>query len=133
VGFEGKLTKGAYLYAESVSGDLTVRAATEGSMDYEVSTFSGDITNCMGKEAERVSKYGPGRRLNGTRGAPGSDEAKVRLKTMSGDVELVTRLERWPGRGPPPAFEPADFRMFCPHYPGESAGIGVQCGQICAV
>jgi DUF4097 and DUF4098 domain-containing protein YvlB len=91
VGFEGKMTKGAYLYAESVSGDLTVRAATEGSMDYEVSTFSGDITNCMGKEAERVSKYGPGRRLNGTRGASGSGEAKIRLKTMSGDVELCDK------------------------------------------
>jgi DUF4097 and DUF4098 domain-containing protein YvlB len=91
VGFEGKLTKGAYLDAESVSGDLTVRAAPEGPLDYEVNTFSGDITNCMGGQAERVSKYGPGRRLNGTRGTPGAEEAKVRLKTMSGDVELCDK------------------------------------------
>jgi len=91
VGFEGKLTKGAYMDAESVSGDLTVRATPEGPLDYEVSTFSGDIKNCMGGEVERVSKYGPGRRLNGTRGTPGAEEAKVRLKTMSGDVELCDK------------------------------------------
>jgi DUF4097 and DUF4098 domain-containing protein YvlB len=91
VGFEGKLAQGAYLDAESVSGDLTVRAKPEGSLDYEVNTFSGEIRNCMGTEAERVSKYGPGRRLNGTLGAPGSSEAKVRLKTMSGDVELCNK------------------------------------------
>jgi DUF4097 and DUF4098 domain-containing protein YvlB len=91
VGIEGKLAQGAYLDAESVSGDLTVRATPEGSLDYEVNTFSGDIRNCMGEEAERVSKYAPGRRLNGTRGKPGTGEAKVRLKTMSGDVELCDK------------------------------------------
>jgi len=91
LGFEGKLAKGASLDAETVSGDLTVRAVPESGLDYEVSTFSGDIRNCMGGEAERVSKYGPGRRLNGTRGNGGADEARVRLKTMSGDVELCDK------------------------------------------
>ena len=91
VGFEGGLAQGAYLDGESVSGDLTVRAKPQGPLEYEVNTFSGDITNCMGKSAERVSKYGPGRRLNGSVGASGSGEAKVRLKTMSGDVELCDK------------------------------------------
>lgn len=91
LGFEGKLARGASVDAETVSGDLTVRAVPESGMDYEVSTFSGDIRNCMGAEAERVSKYGPGRRLNGTRGNGGADEARVRLKTMSGDVELCDK------------------------------------------
>jgi DUF4097 and DUF4098 domain-containing protein YvlB len=91
LGFEGKLAKGASLDAESVSGDLTVRAVPEGSLDYQVSTFSGDIRNCMGVDSERVSKYGPGHRLNGTRGNGGADEARVRLKTMSGDVELCDK------------------------------------------
>jgi DUF4097 and DUF4098 domain-containing protein YvlB len=92
LGFEGKLAPGASVDAQTVSGDLTVRAVPESGMDYEVSTFSGDIRNCMGVEAERVSKYGPGRRLNGTRGANGAaDEARVRLKTMSGDVELCDK------------------------------------------
>jgi DUF4097 and DUF4098 domain-containing protein YvlB len=91
LGFEGALAKGAYLDAESISGDLTVRAVPEGPLEYEVSTFSGDIKSCMGGESEQVSKYGPGRRLNGTRGTPGAAEAKVRLKTMSGDVELCDK------------------------------------------
>ena len=87
---EGKLTKGGSVDAETVSGDLTVRTGHEGSLDYQVNTFSGDISNCMGIEAERVSKYGPGHRLSGTRGT-GSDEARIRLKTMSGDVELCDK------------------------------------------
>ena len=89
--FEGKLLKGGYFDAESVSGDLTVRAVPDGALDYEVSTFSGDIKNCMGGEAERVSRYGPGHRLNGTRGASGADGARIRLKTMSGNVELCDK------------------------------------------
>jgi len=90
IGFEGKLVKGANIDAETVSGDLTVRARPEAGMEYQVNTFSGDITNCMGLEAERVSKYGPGRRLNGSRGT-GGGEARIRLKTMSGDVELCDK------------------------------------------
>jgi DUF4097 and DUF4098 domain-containing protein YvlB len=91
LGFEGKLAKGASVDAETVSGDLTVRVVPDGSLDYQVTTFSGDIRNCMGMDAERVSKYGPGRRLNGSRGNGGAGEARVRLKTMSGDVELCDK------------------------------------------
>ena len=91
VSFEGKLTKGGYLEAQTVSGALWVHSGPEGPLDYEVNTFSGEITNCMGLQAERVSKYGPGKRLNGNRGASGSDEARVRLKTMSGDVDFCDR------------------------------------------
>ncbi len=91
LGFEGRLLKGGYFDAETVSGDMTVRAVPEGALDYEVSTFSGDIRNCMGGEAERVSKYGPGHRLSGTRGAPGAEGARIRLKTMSGNVELCDK------------------------------------------
>ena len=56
-----------------------------------MTTFSGDIKNCMGTDSERVSKYGPGRRLNGTRGDGAADKARIRLKTMSGDVELCDK------------------------------------------
>jgi hypothetical protein len=90
LGFEGKLVKGASVDAQTVSGDMTVRAVPEGGLDYQVNTFSGDIKNCMGGAAER-SKYGPGNRLSGTRGQGGSESARIRLKTMSGDVELCDR------------------------------------------
>lgn len=89
LGFEGTLARGASVDAETVSGDLRVRAVPEAGLDYEVATFSGEIKNCMGAEPERVSKYGPGERLRGSHGtAAGAEPARVRLKTMSGDVEL---------------------------------------------
>jgi DUF4097 and DUF4098 domain-containing protein YvlB len=89
--FEGKLAKGGSFDVETVSGDLIVRAMTEAGMDYQVATFSGDIKNCMGVESERVSKYGPGRRLTGVDGKGGGEGSRVRLKTMSGDVELCDK------------------------------------------
>jgi DUF4097 and DUF4098 domain-containing protein YvlB len=90
-GFEGKLLNGGSIDAETISGDFNVRAAVAG-LDYEVATFSGDIKDCMGVEAEDTSRYGPGKRLHGRHGASGADSARVRLKTMSGDVELCDRL-----------------------------------------
>src|SRR5438445_41960 len=86
--FEGKLLRGASFDAESVSGELIVRASAEAGYEYEVTTFSGDIRDCFNVEAERASKYGPGHRLSGTRAEGG---AHVRLKTMSGSVELCDR------------------------------------------
>jgi DUF4097 and DUF4098 domain-containing protein YvlB len=88
LGFEGKLVKGGALDAETVSGDVTVRGAPEGGIEYEVNTFSGDIHDCMGADSVRVSKYGPGRRLTGSTGENG---ARIRVKTMSGDVELCDK------------------------------------------
>jgi DUF4097 and DUF4098 domain-containing protein YvlB len=88
LGFEGKLAKGGALDAETVSGDVTVRGAPEGGIEYEINTFSGDIHDCMGAESVRVSKYGPGRRLTGSTGENG---ARIRVKTMSGDVELCDK------------------------------------------
>jgi DUF4097 and DUF4098 domain-containing protein YvlB len=86
--FQGKLLKGADFDAQTVSGGIKVHAGTEAGIEYEVLTFSGDARNCFNVEAERTSKYGPGSRLSGTRGAGG---ARVRLKTMSGDVDLCDR------------------------------------------
>jgi DUF4097 and DUF4098 domain-containing protein YvlB len=86
--FVGKLTRGAEFEATSVSGDLSVRASAEGGFTYEVSSFSGDISDCFNASPERASQYGPGKRLQGTRG---DGAGHVRLKTMSGDVELCDR------------------------------------------
>ena len=85
---EGKLTRGATLEASTVSGDLSVRARADGGYAYEVSSFSGDITDCFNASPERTSKYGPGSRLEGTRG---EGAGRLRLKTMSGDVQLCDR------------------------------------------
>jgi DUF4097 and DUF4098 domain-containing protein YvlB len=86
--FEGKLARGVAFEASTVSGDLTVRAAADGGYGYEISSFSGDITDCFGVKAERSSEHGPGSKLDGTRG---EGAGHVRLKTMSGDIELCDR------------------------------------------
>jgi DUF4097 and DUF4098 domain-containing protein YvlB len=86
--FDGRLTRGASFDASTVSGDLNVRASAEGGYAYEVTSFSGDITDCFGAKAERASQYGPGSVLQGTRG---EGAGHVRLKTMSGDVQLCDR------------------------------------------
>ena len=87
VHFEGKLTRGADFDATSVSGDLKVRASAEGGYAYEVSTFSGNITNCFNATPSEPGHM-PGHLLQGTRG---DGAGHVRLKTMSGDVQLCDR------------------------------------------
>jgi len=86
--FEGRLAHGAEIEAQSVNGDLKVHAASEDGFQYELQTLSGDISNCFNAKAERTSEYGPGRKLEGTRGA---GSAHVRLKTLSGELDLCDR------------------------------------------
>lgn len=91
VGLEARFAKGGYLDAETVSGDMTLHAISESGMDYEVNTFSGEIRNCMAVPPERASKYGPGQRLVGTVGGTGADALRVRVKSMSGEVDLCDK------------------------------------------
>jgi DUF4097 and DUF4098 domain-containing protein YvlB len=83
--FKGRLERDASLNAESISGELYIEAAAKQGYRYEVSSFSGGIENCFGADAERTSRYGPGSRLSGARGA---GQGEIRLKTMSGDIDL---------------------------------------------
>ena len=84
---EGTLARGATVEASSVSGNLTVRVGADGGYAYEVSSFSGNISDCFNASPEHT-QYGPGSRLNGTRG---DGAGHVRLRTMSGNVELCDR------------------------------------------
>jgi DUF4097 and DUF4098 domain-containing protein YvlB len=86
--FQGKLTKDADFDAQTVSGEIKLHAGAEAGYQYEVLTFSGEARDCFNVEAERTSKYAPGHRLSGTRGG---GQAHVRLKTMSGEVDLCDR------------------------------------------
>jgi DUF4097 and DUF4098 domain-containing protein YvlB len=86
--FRGGLTPDASIEAETVSGDVTLRPRTQGGFEYEASSFSGDIGNCFGKRAESTSAHGPGSRLNGS---TGDGKGRVRVKTMSGSVEICDR------------------------------------------
>src|SRR5205807_1466895 len=85
VHFEGKLKPAATLDAATVSGDINVRAPAEGGYAYEASTFSGEITDCFGAPAVKGTV---GQSISGSRGG---DNGRVRLKAMSGDVQLCDR------------------------------------------
>jgi DUF4097 and DUF4098 domain-containing protein YvlB len=86
--FEGRLAHGADFDAQTVSGDLKVRAASEDGFQFEAASVTGDISDCFNVEPERTSEYGPGHKLNGARG---SGSGHMRLKTMSGEIELCDR------------------------------------------
>ncbi len=83
-----KLAHDGRVDVEGVSGDMTLRIAAADGLALEIESFSGDIIGCLAKGVERVSKYGPGTRLN-TRTEDGG--ALVRAKTLSGDVDICDR------------------------------------------
>jgi DUF4097 and DUF4098 domain-containing protein YvlB len=81
----GEILPDGEIEADTVSGELSARLTGNGGFEYDVTTFSGDIDTCFREKAERSSEYGPGMRLTGKHG---NGKAVVRMKTMSGDVEL---------------------------------------------
>jgi DUF4097 and DUF4098 domain-containing protein YvlB len=86
--FRGKLTKDADFDAQTVNGNVKMRADSDGGFEYDLTTFSGDIGNCFNAKAEKSNHYGPGERLSGSLG---NGSGHVRLKTMSGDIELCDK------------------------------------------
>ena len=84
----GKLTRDARVDVEGVSGDIMLRLSAPGGFSTEIESFSGDIEGCLAGNVERVSKYGPGVRLNIRTVEAG---ARVRAKTLSGDIDICDR------------------------------------------
>ena len=82
-----KLARNARLDVESISGDIRVDFKGKLDAEFEVSSFNGDISNCFGHESTRTSQYAPGREL---RFREGAGSARVRIKTLNGDVNLCT-------------------------------------------
>jgi DUF4097 and DUF4098 domain-containing protein YvlB len=84
----GKLTREGRVDVEGVSGDITLKLSAPGGLSTEIESFSGDIEGCLAENVERVSKYGPGVRLNIRTAETG---ARVRAKTLSGDIDICDR------------------------------------------
>ena len=82
--FDAGLAKDGRLQAKTVSGsvELTLPAATVA--DFDVTTFSGDVTDDFGPAAKRTSEYGPGKELTFSTGAGG----RIVAKSFSGNVHL---------------------------------------------
>lgn len=86
----GKLSNTGRVDVEAVSGELTLRLSAPGGLSTEIESFSGDIVGCLADgKTERVSKYGPGTRLNLRAVEAGG--ARVRAKTLSGDIDICDR------------------------------------------
>jgi DUF4097 and DUF4098 domain-containing protein YvlB len=83
-----RLTRDGRVDVEGVSGDITLRVSAPNGFSTEIESFSGDIEGCLADGVERVSKYGPGKRLNIRTVEAG---ARVRAKSMSGDVDICDR------------------------------------------
>lgn len=87
----GDLALAAFLPAdgrldvESISGDVRIDLAPPLGAEFDVSSFSGDIRNCFGPKPQRTDEYAPGKDL---RFSEGSGSARVRVKTLSGDVAI---------------------------------------------
>jgi len=84
IALRAQLASGGSVETETVSGDQKLDVSAPGGFAYEASSFSGDVHNCFGERADK-SEYGPGTRLNGTRGA---GAGHVRMKTLSGEISL---------------------------------------------
>ena len=84
----GKLTRDGRVDVEGVSGDLVLSLSAPNGLAAELESFSGSIEGCLAKGVERVSKYGPGTRLSLRTVENG---ARVRAKTLSGDIEICDR------------------------------------------
>jgi DUF4097 and DUF4098 domain-containing protein YvlB len=83
-----RLTKDGRVDVEAVSGDLRLRVPSPSALSTEIESFSGDISGCLATNVEKVSKYGPGVRLN-IRNV--EDGPRVRAKTLSGDIEICDK------------------------------------------
>ena len=87
IDLKARLARGGTVETETVSGDQKIDVAAPAGYSYEAKTFSGGIKDCFGQRSDR-SQYGPGNRLEGTRGA---GDGHVRLRSLSGDLSLCDR------------------------------------------
>jgi DUF4097 and DUF4098 domain-containing protein YvlB len=88
IALAGPLAADARIDVESISGDVRLDLAGTTPAEYDISSFNGEIRNCFGPKSSRTSEYGPGRELRFTEG---SGAARVRVKTMNGDIGLCRK------------------------------------------
>ncbi|MGA7540256.1 MAG: DUF4097 family beta strand repeat-containing protein [Steroidobacteraceae bacterium] len=87
IDLDARLASGGTIETETVSGDEKIRASAPAGYSYELKTFSGDIEDCFGEQPDK-NHYGPGSRLNGTRGG---GDGHIRVKSLSGGISLCDR------------------------------------------
>jgi DUF4097 and DUF4098 domain-containing protein YvlB len=85
---EAHLTRDARVAIETVSGDLRTIFPSDAGFTTDIESFSGDIEGCFESSVRRVSKYGPGTRLEVKHG---EGAARIRAKSLSGDIMLCDK------------------------------------------
>lgn len=88
VAYSGGLSGSGAFEFQTVSGDVKVTLEGPRDATFDISTFSGDIENSFGPKARRTSEYAPGQELRFTEG---KGAARVRINTLSGEVDLSGR------------------------------------------
>ncbi|MCB1844214.1 MAG: DUF4097 family beta strand repeat protein [Halioglobus sp.] len=83
--FEAALAGKGRLDIETINGGVEVELRGKLSARFDIETFHGDIRNCFGPEAQRTSRYAPGRELVFTEG---SGDGRVTIRTLNGDLSL---------------------------------------------
>jgi DUF4097 and DUF4098 domain-containing protein YvlB len=79
------LAKDARLEAEAINGDLSFLLRSPVNAEFDVETFNGEIDNCFGPKSVRTNEFAPG---NAVRFKEGEGNARVRIKTLNGGVEI---------------------------------------------
>lgn len=79
------LARDARLDAEAINGDLRFVLRRPVDAEFDIETFNGEIDNCFGPKSERTSEFAPG---NALRFKEGDGNARVRIKTLNGGVEI---------------------------------------------
>jgi DUF4097 and DUF4098 domain-containing protein YvlB len=85
---QGSLAPDARVDIESISGDVRLDLVGKTGADYDVASFSGEIRPCFGPKPVRTDEYAPGKEW---RHQEGDGSARVRIKTLSGDVDVCSR------------------------------------------
>jgi DUF4097 and DUF4098 domain-containing protein YvlB len=88
VRFDAALASRATLSIETVSGAVELLLPAAVSAEFQVSSFSGRITNELGPAAEKPSKWTPQTELGFTTGSGG---ARITIETLSGAIGIRKR------------------------------------------
>jgi DUF4097 and DUF4098 domain-containing protein YvlB len=88
VRFEAALASRGTLSIETVSGPVELLLPASVSADFQLSSFSGRITNELGPAAEKRSKWTPQTELSFSTGSGG---ARISVETLSGAIDIRKR------------------------------------------
>jgi DUF4097 and DUF4098 domain-containing protein YvlB len=88
VRFEAAVSARAALSIDTVSGPVELLLPASVAAEFQVSSFSGRITNELGPAAEKPSKWTPQTELRFTTGSGG---ARITVETLSGAIGIRKR------------------------------------------